>query len=73
MSKDFTRIPNDALTGQVGKCVHLQGAPKGCVWRLVRVMGGYALIETPKTRRGRIVSVDRLLYTRANTPQEPRT
>ena len=64
-------IPSPAmhLAGEVGRLVHVAtDSNPAFVYRLLRVDGESAFLETPKTRRGRSVSVRVLCYTRKREP-----
>ena len=63
-------IPPAELHFNIGKCVHVMGAPVGCVWILDSIKGGKAHLITPKTRKRKQVSAHKIYYTKRNEPQE---
>lgn len=57
------QIPESDVERMLGKLVHVGSQRVGCAWRLMRIDGRRALLQTPITKRGRIVDISELYYT----------
>lgn len=62
------KIPPEVLNGWVGRKVHIEGLPYGCVYKLMGFDGEHMLLKTPKTNKNAKFHRNRAIFLRQDEP-----